>query len=193
MVEPFWLSDGQWAAVEAVMPRNQPGPRRIDDRRIMSGILYVLTTKCRWKDCLPIYGPAATVYTRFSRWSRKPFWPKLVHALVETGVLRESKDVDSAYFRAQPFAERKRRIWSRRRTGRASRLDNVLAGAVAQTTVITGPTSTAFFIFMGEAVSVQVSVPSLPRSAEVDATGREARLNAAHALLTAATVLLDEL
>ena len=47
MANLFWFSDEQWAVIEPFMPRNQPGPEREDDRRIISGILHVLTCGCR--------------------------------------------------------------------------------------------------------------------------------------------------
>jgi transposase len=54
----FWLSDAQWSAVEPHLPRNQPGARQVDDRRVISGIIQVLRTGCRWRDCPAEYGPA---------------------------------------------------------------------------------------------------------------------------------------
>ena len=71
----FWLSDEQWAAIEPKLPQNQPGARRVDDRRVISGIFHVLKTGCRWCDCPAEYGPATTIYNRFNRWSRRLFWP----------------------------------------------------------------------------------------------------------------------
>ena len=44
----FWLSDEAWAAIEPHLPKNQPGARRVDDRRVLSGILHVLKVGCRW-------------------------------------------------------------------------------------------------------------------------------------------------
>jgi transposase len=63
----FWLSER--AAIEPHLPRNQPGARRVDDRRVISGILHVLKVGCRWCDCPTDYGPSKTVYNRFNRWS----------------------------------------------------------------------------------------------------------------------------
>ncbi len=65
----FWLSDVQWAVIEPFMPKNQPGARRVDDRRTISGIIHVIRAGCRWQDCPRHYGPATTVYNRFNRWS----------------------------------------------------------------------------------------------------------------------------
>jgi transposase len=59
--------------IEPFMPKNQPGPERKDDRMILSGILHVLTSGCRWRDCPADYGPRTTVYNRFNRWSRRGF------------------------------------------------------------------------------------------------------------------------
>ena len=70
----FWLSDEAWTVIEPHLPRNQPGARRVDDRRVISGILHVLKVGCRWCDCPADYGPSTTVYNRFNRWSRRGFW-----------------------------------------------------------------------------------------------------------------------
>ncbi len=48
MVRLFWLDDARWAAIEPDLPKNQPGARRVDDRRVISGIVHVLKSGCRW-------------------------------------------------------------------------------------------------------------------------------------------------
>jgi hypothetical protein len=63
----FWLNNEAWAAIEPHLPKNQPGARRADDRRVISGILDVLKTGCRWKGCPAEYGPSTTIYNRFNR------------------------------------------------------------------------------------------------------------------------------
>ena len=57
MASEFWLNDRQWSAIEPLLPRNQPGARRVDDRRVISGIVHVLKVGCRWEDCTAVYGP----------------------------------------------------------------------------------------------------------------------------------------
>ena len=47
MGDLFWLSDEAWAAIEPHLPKNQPGARRVDDRRVISGIVHVLKSGCR--------------------------------------------------------------------------------------------------------------------------------------------------
>lgn len=78
----FWLNDTQWAAIEPLLPKNRPGARRVDDRRVISGIVHVLKAGCRWQDCPAHYGPPTTIYNRFHRWSARGLWQKLFRALV---------------------------------------------------------------------------------------------------------------
>jgi transposase len=51
MAGEFWFSDRQWAVIEPLLSRNQPGARRVDDRRVLSGIVHVLRSGSRWQDC----------------------------------------------------------------------------------------------------------------------------------------------
>ena len=100
MADLFWLSDEQWAVIEPFMPRDQPGPERKDDRQIISGILHVLTSGCRWRDCPAAYGPRTTVYNRFNRWSRRGFWKAMLSALAEAGWAGNVGTLDSSFARA---------------------------------------------------------------------------------------------
>ena len=100
----FWLSDEQWAAIEPFMPKNQPGARRKDDGRIISGIFHVLKTGCRWQDCPAEYGPHTTVYNRFNRWSRKRLWTGMLEALAKAGAATNSVAIDSTYIKVQRSA-----------------------------------------------------------------------------------------
>lgn len=111
----FWLSDEAWAAVEPHLPRNQPGARRVDDRRVISGIFHLLKSGCRWGDCPAEYGPATTVYNRFNRWSARGFWLKLLDALVDAGAVTRSTSIDSTYVKAQRAAFGGKRGLARRR------------------------------------------------------------------------------
>jgi transposase len=79
----FWLNDRQWSAIEPLLPKNRPGAPRVDDRRVISGIVHVLRAGCRWQDCPAIYGPPTTIYNRFHRWAMRGWWPRLFRALVE--------------------------------------------------------------------------------------------------------------
>ncbi len=104
MADLFYLSDEQWRLIEPHMPKNQPGARRVDDRRVISGIFHVLKTGCRWIDCPSQYGPHTTIYNRFNRWSRKRFWINVFEAVAGGGAIPTSTAIDSTYIKAQRSA-----------------------------------------------------------------------------------------
>ena len=70
----FWLSDEQWERIEPHLPTDVRGVERKDDRRVISGIVHVLKSGCRWCDCPPEYGPPTTIYNRFVRWAFRGIW-----------------------------------------------------------------------------------------------------------------------
>jgi transposase len=49
----FWLSNETQKALSPHLPRGRPGEPRVDDRTVISGILHVLKTGCRWRDVQP--------------------------------------------------------------------------------------------------------------------------------------------
>ncbi len=104
MADLFWLSNEQWAVMVPFLPKNQPGARRVDDCRTISGIVHVIKSGCRWQDCPREYGPPTTVYNRFNRWSRRGFWRAMLAALAEAGWITESACLDSTYVKAHRSA-----------------------------------------------------------------------------------------
>jgi transposase len=64
----FRLTEQQFARLEAFLPTDTRGVPRVDDRRVISGIVHVLKSGCRWKDAPVDYGPYKTLYNRFVRW-----------------------------------------------------------------------------------------------------------------------------
>ena len=100
----YWLSDEAWAAIEPLLPRNQPGARRTDDRRVISGIVHVLRAGCPWRDCPSGFGPHTTVYNRFNRWSKRGIWQRLFQALVAAGAIGGTLAIDSSYVKAHRSA-----------------------------------------------------------------------------------------
>jgi transposase len=100
----FWLSDRGWAAIEPLLPANQPGARRVDDRRVISGIIHVLRIGCRWEDCPPGYGPHTTIYNRFNRWSHRGLWGRIFAALAAQAELPDDLCIDSTAVRAHRSA-----------------------------------------------------------------------------------------
>src|SRR3954469_12902559 len=84
MADEYLIGDKAWSAIDPLLPKVYAGARRKDDRRVISGIIHVLRSGCRWQDCPACYGPSTTVYNRFHRWSAKGIWRRLFEALVQT-------------------------------------------------------------------------------------------------------------
>jgi transposase len=80
MSELFWLSDRQWGAIEGLLP-HLGGKPRVDDRRVISGILHRFREGLRWRALPAAYGPRTTVFNRFNRWSQRGLWQALFAAL----------------------------------------------------------------------------------------------------------------
>ena len=117
MGHPFWLSDDAWAAIEPHLPKNQPGARRVGNRRVISGILHVLKTGCRWRDVPPAYGPATTVYNRYNRWSKRRIWQRLFEKMAAAGPVPEELSIDSSHVKAHRSAAGSKRGSMRKRLG----------------------------------------------------------------------------
>lgn len=100
----FWLSSRQWRVIEPHLPRNQTGPKRVDDRRIISGIIHVVQSGCRWRDCPGEYGPYTTVFNRYNRWSKRGHWQRIFAAVVGSGRAPKLIMVDSTAVKAHRSA-----------------------------------------------------------------------------------------
>ena len=101
----FWLSDRQFELIKPHLPYRAAGKRREDDRRIISGIIHVLQSGCRWRDCPPEYGPSTTVYNRYNRWAQKGHWQYLFAEL--TAVLSgtpEQISIDASHVKVHRCA-----------------------------------------------------------------------------------------
>ena len=110
MANEFWLNDRQWSGDQPLLPRNQPGARRVDDRRVISGILHVLKSGCRWCDCPPEYGPATTIYNRFVRWAERGVWERLFRELAARGRSTETQMIDTTHIKAHRSASGGKRM-----------------------------------------------------------------------------------
>src|SRR5438552_19180054 len=91
----YWLSDQEWGRIEPLLPRGRRGAHRVDDRRVISGILHMLRSGARWRDCPAEYGPYTTVYKRFNRWSRQGIWLAMFAAVTGQAAVISTAAIDS--------------------------------------------------------------------------------------------------
>ena len=99
----FWLSDEQWVRIEPHLPTDVRGVERADDRRVISGIVHVLKSGCRWCDCPPEYGPPTTILIPFAlgaAWRLE----NLFRELAGTGRSTDTQMIDSTHVKAHRSA-----------------------------------------------------------------------------------------
>jgi transposase len=114
----FWLSDDQWRRIQPHLPTDVRGIKRMDDRRVISGIVHVLKSGCRWSDCPEVYGPHTRLYNRFVRWARRGIWESLFRELATDAHPAELQQlVDSIRNKAR----RRSRLLAARNEGAARR------------------------------------------------------------------------
>ena len=75
------LSDYEWTAIKPMLPNKPRGVRRVNDRRVLNGIFWVLRSGAPWRDLPENYGPRTTCYNRFVRWRRAGVWDRIMDAL----------------------------------------------------------------------------------------------------------------
>jgi transposase len=102
--DQFWLTEEQFAKVAPHLPTDTRGKERVDDRRVISGIVHVLKSGGRWVDAPPDYGPRKTLYNRFVRWAEKGVWVGVFEALARAGGPPAQVLIDSSAVKAHRSA-----------------------------------------------------------------------------------------
>lgn len=106
----FWLNDKQWKKIEGLLPPYVRGKRRVDDRRVISGIIQVIVSGCRWCDAPLEYGPRKTLYNRFVRWALRGIWEDVFMELAKAGGPPAEALLDSTHIKVHRAASGGRRI-----------------------------------------------------------------------------------
>jgi len=77
----YELTDREWSIIEPLLPNKPRGVPRVDDRRVLSGILWRFRTGSPWAEVPERYGPSTTCYNRFVRWRKAGVWDRLLLAV----------------------------------------------------------------------------------------------------------------
>ena len=80
------------------------GVPRVDDRRIASGIIFVIRNRLRWRDAPTAYGPPKTIYSRFIRWSRMGVFNRIFTGLAAEGGPPAQLMIDATHLKAHRTA-----------------------------------------------------------------------------------------
>ena len=116
MSDLFLLTEAQMRRIEPYFPLSH-GVARVDDRRVISGIIFVIRNGLRWRDAPREYGPHKTVYNRFVRWRKLGVWDR-IFAAVSAAYDGDLQMVDSSSVRVHQHAANVKRGPSSRRRPR---------------------------------------------------------------------------
>jgi transposase len=103
MSQFFYLSNEQLKRISPFFPLSHGIPR-VDDLKVLSGIIYVIKSGLQWKDAPHEYGPHKTLYNRFIRWSRMGIFNKIFAELAKTAGKDGRLMIDATHLKAHRTA-----------------------------------------------------------------------------------------
>jgi transposase len=121
----YELTDHEWAAIKPMLPNKPRGVPRVNDRRVLNGILWVLRSGAPCRDLPQEFGPYTTCYNRFVRWRRAGVWSRIMDALASA---HDSavQVIDTSIVRVHQHAACSARNMGRSRGGLTSKIHAVV-------------------------------------------------------------------
>ena len=99
----FWLSDHQFSRMRPCFPLAHGVPRS-DDRKVLSGIIFVIRNGLRWRDAPAPYGPHKTLCNRFVLWSRLGVFNRIFSNLTGRADDPGTLQIDATHLKAHRTA-----------------------------------------------------------------------------------------
>jgi transposase len=103
MSDLYWLNDAQMAKLEPFFPKSHGKPR-VDDKRVLSGIVFINRNGLRWRDAREAYGPHKTLYSRWKRWSEKGIFARMLLELSDQGGGTDTLMIDATHLKTHRTA-----------------------------------------------------------------------------------------
>ena len=103
MSDLFWLTDKQMERLRPFFPRFHGVPR-VDDRRVLSGIIFVNRNGLRWCDAPAAYGPPKALYNRWVRWSRMGVFARMLIELAARNQQTDTVMIDATHLKVHRTA-----------------------------------------------------------------------------------------
>ena len=103
MSEFFWLTEAQMERLRPFFPKSR-GKRRVDDRRVLSGIIFIQRNGLMWKHAPAAYGPPKTLYNRWKRWGDMGVFARMMEGLASEGAEQKTIMIDATYLKAHRTA-----------------------------------------------------------------------------------------
>lgn len=124
------LTDFEWRVIKPLLPNKPRGVARVDDRRVLNGIFWILRSGSPWRDLPERYGPYTTAYNRFNRWRKAGVWDKLMDAIIaahdgkvqmiDSSIVRVHQHASGVKKRVEIVVSAEAAAGSRRKSMRAS-------------------------------------------------------------------------
>lgn len=99
----YWLTDEQMSRLAPYFPKSH-GKKRVDDRRVLSGIIFVNRNGLRWRDAPKDYGPPKTLYNRWKRWGAMGVFTRMMEGLAAISAEPQTVMIDATYLKAHRTA-----------------------------------------------------------------------------------------
>jgi len=99
----FWLTDEQMERLQPFFPKSHGRPR-VDDRGVLSGIIFINRNGLRWCDAPNEYGPPKTLYNRWKRWGDKGIFARMMEGLASEAAVPKTVMIDATYLKAHRTA-----------------------------------------------------------------------------------------
>ena len=106
----FWLTDEQVERLRPFFPKSHGKPR-VDDRRVLSGIIFINRNGLRWCDAPREYGPPKTLYNRWKRWGDMGVFARMMEGLASEGTEHNTIMIDATYLKAHRTASS---LWAKK-------------------------------------------------------------------------------
>jgi putative transposase len=103
MSDHYWISEAQVERIKPYFPRPHGRPR-VDDRRVVSGIIHVIRNGLRLRDAPAVYGPSKTLYNRFIRWSKAGVFNRIFATLAAMSEATGAVMIDATHLKAHRTA-----------------------------------------------------------------------------------------
>ena len=103
MSDLFWLTDAQMERLRPFFSLSHGVPR-VDDRRVLNGIIFINRNGLRWRDAPVEYGPPKSLYNRWKRWGRLGVFARMLIELSTAGQDTETVMIDATHLKAHRTA-----------------------------------------------------------------------------------------
>jgi transposase len=103
MIKLYWLTDEQMERLRPFFPKSHGRPR-VDDRRVLSGIIFVNRNGLRWRDAPSEHGPPKTLYNRWKRWSGMGVFARMMAGLAAEADVPKTIMIDATFLKAHRTA-----------------------------------------------------------------------------------------